>query len=59
MVVSQGGGLAQAALLSFRQALGHPLLQPHSQLGLHLDPLALVPGLGGKEEGTDCPLSSP
>jgi hypothetical protein len=41
----QGGCLPQTALLSLCQPLGYLLFQLHSQLWLHLDPLALTPGL--------------
>ena len=45
----QRGHLPQAALLGLSQPLRHLLLQPHGQVRLQLDPLALVPGLVVKE----------
>lgn len=48
VLLPQGGGLPEAALLGLRQPLGHLLLQPHGQLGLQLQPLALVARLGAR-----------
>lgn len=48
VLLPQGGGLPEAALLGLRQPLGHLLLQPHGQLRLQLQPLALVARLGAR-----------